>query len=96
MEISSLQFINGNLGLSGGETFLRTIDGGISWIEFPIPADDLGDIFFADENIGYAVGNANYIFKTTNGGGTITGINTQPSADATNNLLLQNYPNPFY
>jgi photosystem II stability/assembly factor-like uncharacterized protein len=93
--IGSIQFVNDNVGFASGETFVKTMDGGTTWTEFPIPANNLGYIFFTDENIGYAAGYNNYIFKTTNGGGTITGIETVTDPEPKGFSLAQNFPNPF-
>ncbi|MBI5540578.1 MAG: T9SS type A sorting domain-containing protein [Bacteroidia bacterium] len=55
--------------LTGYAPFYKTNDGGLSWIEQDVPGHLVNDIFFVDNNIGYSVGSAGVIHKTTIGGG---------------------------
>ncbi|HSW53719.1 MAG TPA: YCF48-related protein [Ignavibacteriaceae bacterium] len=50
--------------------FLRTIDGGITWVQHTITSFNVyfSDMFFLNNNIGWVVGNEGKIFKTTDGG----------------------------
>jgi photosystem II stability/assembly factor-like uncharacterized protein len=73
----------------------RTTDGGNTWVRQNIPSKGLTDLFFLNENTGWATG-LEGIFKTTNGG--ISGIKdlSRHSTPLPNEIeLFQNYPNPF-
>ncbi len=69
-------FINMNIGWtlyyigSGISAILKTTDAGTTWQSQYTATDykNLYDIFFLDENTGYASGYRHYIVKTTNGG----------------------------
>jgi photosystem II stability/assembly factor-like uncharacterized protein len=52
----------------GFRTFLRTDDGGISWVLHVLPRESPHDIFFSDANTGWMVADNGRIFTTTNGG----------------------------
>lgn len=84
--ISDVQFVNANIGwIVGGTEYygppnnftavvLKTIDGGLNWFQqISDTTYFLNDVFFVDENIGWAVGGGNWsasgtLLKTTNGG----------------------------
>ncbi len=82
----------------GSSVILKTNDGGYSWskVNSGINTYQLNDIFFLDENHGWAVGDSGKVYVTDNGGGQITSVN-----DNNKNILpgdfslYQNYPNPF-
>lgn len=70
-------FVNDSLGWVGGwESINHTNDGGANWnIQSPLPNIDIKDVYFTDENIGWAVGEVlnnetGIIYKTLNGGNT--------------------------
>jgi len=76
-ELFSISFVNADTGyVVGGCPILKTIDGGMHWIEHSY--DDsiygLNTIYFVNDDIGYAVGD-NAVLKTTDGG---THWNTLP------------------
>src|SRR4051812_24365969 len=56
-------------GSSGGVVY-RTTDGGVNWVERASSSEGLNGLDFPDPSIGYAVGSANTVLKTTNGGET--------------------------
>ncbi len=59
----------------------------------PTPNNSIRGIYFVNSLIGYAVGNAGVILKTTNGG--ITYLRNDNSNIPQSFSLSQNYPNPF-
>ncbi len=77
-------FVNENVGYSigGGSSSIsgdvfKTIDGGITWNQLNIYADEgLNSVFFINENIGFVSGGFNQrkVMKTTNGGLTWTQV----------------------
>jgi photosystem II stability/assembly factor-like uncharacterized protein len=54
-------------GPDGGAIY-RTTDGGGSWFQRTTSTAGLNALFFADASTGYAVGSANTVLKTTDGG----------------------------
>lgn len=70
--LNTIFFVNPQVGWITGDLhkhFLKTTNGGVNWIQFntlPPPHKELKDVFFIDENTGWASGE--YILKTTNGG----------------------------
>ena len=69
-------------------------DGGINWIHQFDPFS-ANQIKFANNLTGYIVGNNGFIYKTTNGGGIILGVNLISNVIPDKFSLSQNYPNPF-
>jgi len=69
-DFTSIQWVNENLGyISGEKILLKSIDGGLSWVEQKSP--DKGvivDISFFDERQGLLLGAEGQIFRTQNGG----------------------------
>jgi photosystem II stability/assembly factor-like uncharacterized protein len=57
-------------GYYGNDGFvLKTANAGTTWTEQSLPTDhSLRNVYFADANTGYAVGDSGTILKTTNGG----------------------------
>lgn len=47
---------------------LRTNDGGVTWLPFPLTGQDLHDVAFKDRSTGLIVGDNGLIFRTTNSG----------------------------
>lgn len=69
-EFTGVSWVNEEVGfISGYEIILKSIDGGLSWIEQapPIKAK-MNAVDFFDENLGLMVGESGRIFRTTNGG----------------------------
>ena len=73
----------------------RTNDGGVSWVnQYTLTLSYLTDIYFVDQNNGWAVGDNGTILRTTNGG--VTFIEEENNFSQPKQFLLQqNYPNPF-
>ena len=83
----------------GGETtaMYRTTDGGETWTpQDPITSRPILDVFFADADNGWAVGEGGVILRSTNGGatwdiqaiGTMMNLNAVSFADANNGLVV--------
>ena len=75
VNLSRIQFISEETGVILGSTILKTENGGKNW--FPLQVEypgtlNLSDVFFINENEGFAIGNQSYVFKTSNGGKTWT------------------------
>ncbi len=70
--LSAIQFLDPQVGWAiGGNTFLRTLDGGQSWQKKPVPPGTwAADAYFADAMHGWAVGDGMNAVRTTNGGET--------------------------
>jgi hypothetical protein len=67
-----IHFFDENKGLISKSVYgvfdiLMTTNGGIDWNSVFVPASDLEDFYFSDQNTGYVCGSAK-IYKTTNGG----------------------------
>jgi len=101
--VYSTYFINSNTGWAAGSEYvnssfiLKTTNGGASWVTqtsqtYTYP---LTSIFFVNENYGWSVGTNGRMLRTTDGGGTITGLETISSNIPDSYSLKQNYPNPF-
>ncbi len=55
--------------VSGNQVILKTIDGGLSWVEQEAPTKTkMWAVDFFDENLGLMVGEMGEIFRTSNGG----------------------------
>ncbi len=64
------------------------------WVQQPFPAtEDLWKVRFIDSTTGWVLG-ANYLYKTTNGGGVVS-VDENSSFIPSTSRLEQNYPNPF-
>jgi hypothetical protein len=73
----------------------HTTDGGRTWVDQKSPTRSLmNDLFFIDAEIGWIVGTAGTILKTTNSGNT-TNIEIPENDTRKTCQLNQNYPNPF-
>ena len=64
--------------------FLRTIDGGVTWVQHTITSFNVyfSDMFFLNNNIGWVVGDEGKIFKTTDGGVSWTDKSLQQTYSA--------------
>ena len=99
----SVTYLNPNIGyiagggLAGGvSSILKTTNGGVNWyFQTTNVNNGLMGSFFTNVNIGYAVGYNGTILKTTDGGGTLLGINPESNQIPEQFSLAQNYPNPF-
>jgi photosystem II stability/assembly factor-like uncharacterized protein len=79
--------------LSFARTFAITTNTGSNWQEIPTPdTSTLSDIQFVDENHGWAVGLYGTIFKYNK---FVNEINIITDEIINNNILYQNFPNPF-
>ncbi|SHM41070.1 Uncharacterized protein SAMN04488057_101364 [Cyclobacterium lianum] len=69
-DFSSIQWVNENVGFISGENiFLKSIDGGLSWVEKKSPSRGIiVDMSFFDEQRGLLLGDQGVIFRTLNGG----------------------------
>nr|WP_075349996.1 YCF48-related protein [Algoriphagus marinus] len=85
LDFESINWVDSELGFIVGENLIiRTIDGGISWKEYPITFEGkLKDVDFWDKDLGVAVGENGLIFRTSDGGGNWIKI----SPPTTSNLL---------
>jgi photosystem II stability/assembly factor-like uncharacterized protein len=88
-QLNSVYFISLTIGWVAGNInqILKTTDGGANWIPQTVESTDYRDIFFINENIGWAVGGDYFntfskILKTTDGGS-----NWIVKTAATNNFL---------
>lgn len=68
------------LGDIGGE-LARTIDGGESWVDVGVPtASSLRDVWFPTASVGYALDTDGGLFRTENGGGSWSILDTGAAA----------------
>jgi uncharacterized protein (DUF2164 family) len=75
---------------------LKTTNAGVNWYFQTFNANAmLTGNYFTSADTGYVVGYYGVIYKTTDGGGTLLGINTVSNQIPAHFLLSQNYPNPF-
>ncbi len=92
----AFSFPSGNIGYSAGYgKIYKTTKGGSNWMNASASFTNIVyyDIKFLNDTVGYCVGDAGTILKTTNGG--ITAIQQTSSEDPMKFSLHQNYPNPF-
>ncbi len=80
--LSTIQFLTPQLGWAiGGSTFLKTTDGGFTWVPSSVPPGTWshGARFF-DAQTGISVGESGNIVRTTNGGQTWTTVHPAGAA----------------
>ncbi|GHB41957.1 YCF48-related protein [Mongoliitalea lutea] len=67
---TGISWVNDEVGfIAGPQIILKTIDGGLSWVEQEPPTkNQMNGIDFFDENLGLIVGENGEIYRTTNGG----------------------------
>ena len=75
--VFTLQFVNSLTGFASGpySTFIRTTDGGLTWISVRInqmPESSIYGLCFLSESTGWVACQGGYICKTTNGGASWT------------------------
>ena len=92
----SIGYIAGG-GMAGGNcTIMKTTNGGVDWyFQTTNVNNGLVGNYFTSINTGYVVGYGGTILKTTDGGGTLLGINPESNQIPSQYSLSQNYPNPF-
>ena len=97
--INDFYFLDKNLGFAVGENsvesgvILKTVNGGYSWtVQVDSLSAPLNAIHFKD-GYGWAVGDNGLILKTIDS--TYTSIREHKIKDNSNDIELQNYPNPF-
>ncbi|MCX6162127.1 MAG: T9SS type A sorting domain-containing protein, partial [Ignavibacteriae bacterium] len=97
----SVKFVSPAVGyIAGGgtgfSTILKTTNSGQDWYYQTTNANNfLRGSYFTSLNTGYVAGNGGTILKTTDGGGTLPGINPFGNQIPAQFALSQNYPNPF-
>lgn len=71
-QLTGIFWVNDEVGyLSGDQVILKTIDGGLSWIEQAAPSKvKMYGIDFFNENIGLIVGENGLVYRTDNAGNT--------------------------
>lgn len=69
-DYKSIFWVNANVGYIGGENILlKSIDGGLSWIELELPDRiDVVDISFFDDQNGVLLGDEGLVYLSTDGG----------------------------
>jgi photosystem II stability/assembly factor-like uncharacterized protein len=97
-----VRFRSPNLGWSVGGTagdsllIAATGNGGQTWNRYTSKIiNTILEIFMLTDSVGWCVSNSGFIFKTTNGGGALTGIMYSGNSLPGKYRLGQNYPNPF-
>lgn len=81
LRFGQMQFVNSQIGYAKTtyslDKIYKTVDGGLNWtICFtPSSGNYINSFYFADENIGYIVGDNAYMYKTINGGLTWQQLN---------------------
>jgi len=95
--ISKPYFYNLNVGyFTWLGRLYKTINGGADWtLQFERSNYSFNSLFYTDVNTSYILGNQGVIFKTTNGGGTMVGLNNNVENIPEEFILRQNFPNPF-
>ena len=69
-QFTDIKWVNEEVGFIAGENILlKTIDGGLSWVEQEAPTDHLMlSLDFYDEELGLVVGQEGMVYRTANGG----------------------------
>jgi len=69
-QFTDIEWVNEEVGFIAGENILlKTIDGGLSWVEQEAPTDHLMlSLDFYDEEHGLVVGEEGMVYQTSNGG----------------------------
>lgn len=76
-------------GITSGKFIARSNDGGETFFIQDTMPHTISNFFFVNENLGYLCGDSGMIYKTTNGGGSLS---VQQGTGFNNKLRL--YPNP--
>ena len=99
--LQTVTFLNSSTGFAGGRDgrIWKTTNSGTNWLSQQLDfSEEIMDIFFVDNDTGYAVGNKNnqgIIYKTTTGGNSTSGVSEFSSEIPDEFFVYQNYPNPF-
>ncbi|MCX6279127.1 MAG: T9SS type A sorting domain-containing protein, partial [Bacteroidetes bacterium] len=68
-----------------GFTFIKTTDGGLTWIDMASPTEAINGsyhaFYFTSEDTGYFCGDFGYIIKTMDGGNTYSPLNSSTTQD---------------
>lgn len=92
-DYTDIQWVNDDVAfISGKNIILKTIDGGLSWVEQEAPTSDrMTSLDFFNQNLGIIVGENGRIFRTANSGDTWQVVNINSTADFTSvKFLSQN------
>ncbi|HMQ79865.1 MAG TPA: T9SS type A sorting domain-containing protein [Ignavibacteria bacterium] len=92
----AFSFPSANTGYSAGYgKIYKTTNGGINWMNASASFTNIVyyDIKFLNDTVGYCVGDAGTILKTTNGG--VTAVQQTSTEIPQTFSLSQNFPNPF-
>jgi len=75
----SVNFLDKDYGWVCGTGYFpsaaNTTDGGVTWNLVNVPTNHLLDIYFINKNIGFAVGEASFVGRTTDGGNNWENLN---------------------
>lgn len=87
--LNSIDFVSASNGWMVGDDIFNTIDGGLNWnLQTNPSGNNLYDVFFSSNTVGYAVGTRGTILKTSNGGSA--GI----AENLAKGISLSIFPNP--
>ncbi|MBS1577857.1 MAG: T9SS type A sorting domain-containing protein [Bacteroidetes bacterium] len=75
------------------DSLMKTSDGGVTWQSVYAHSDRITDIFYADINHIYAIGEDGAMYKTTNGGTSWNFVNAFPGIKSGYNLYSQYFFN---
>ena len=74
----------------------KTTNSGINWSSQSVPGSyNLITMYFINAQTGWTAGLIGKMYKTTNGGELITGVEPNSEEIPGRYFLSQNYPNPF-
>ncbi|WP_373492764.1 YCF48-related protein [Aquiflexum sp.] len=71
-QLTGITWVSDETGfIAGNQVILKTIDGGLSWVEQEAPSKNrMWAVGFFNENLGLMVGEGGDVYRTTNGGQT--------------------------
>ncbi len=71
-DLDAIWFIDETTGFAAGSNgaFVKTEDGGKTWVAVDLPVPCMSTVRFADSNVGYAAGNFGALYRTEDGGKT--------------------------
>lgn len=80
-QLSDITWVSDEIGfIAGDQVILKTIDGGLSWVEQEAPSiNKMLGVGFFNETLGLMVGEGGDVYRTTNGGKTwqLSNVGTQ-------------------